>query len=245
MWFEKAKDGLFHVKNQVEEFLYPSTCIVCGNFSDGKLTCTKCKDKIEETKPPKCMKCGKHIGDGSKEYCMDCQRKHHYFDKGIGAFSYNDYLRKSIYDFKYYGVKNLGRLYGEEIAKRYKYEILSWEADCLIPVPIHYKKERQRGYNQAELLADAIGKELDIPVINDLIVRNINTKPQKELNDIERHKNLEKAFLITQNVVKLKKIIIVDDIYTTGATIDACAKVLKEAGCAKVYYISVCIGVGI
>lgn len=235
----------YKMRYQVEEFLYPSTCIVCKRNSEGKLVCEKCKDKLEETKEPKCMKCGKHIDDYQKEYCPDCTRIVHHFEKGIGAFQYNDYLRESIYDFKYHGVSSLGRLYGKAIAERYKYEIMAWEADCLIPVPIHYKKEKKRGYNQAELLANALGEELHIPVIGDILVRNINTKPQKELDDIHRRKNLENAFLIKENVVNLKKVIIVDDIYTTGATIDACAKVLKEAGCKEVYYISLCIGVGI
>ncbi len=230
---------------QVEEFIYPSTCIVCGVDAKGELVCDRCSDKIVGIPEPKCMKCGKHINDYSQEYCEDCKRITHWYKKGIGAFSYNDYLRQAIYDFKYHGVASLGELFGREIARRYKYEILSWKADCLIPVPIHYKKERIRGYNQAELLADAIGNELGLPVRKDILVRKVNTVPQKELNNTERYKNLENAFLIRENVVKLKKVIIVDDIYTTGATIDACAKALKENGCSEVYYVSLCIGSGV
>ena len=113
------------------------------------------------------------------------------------------------------------------------------------PVPIHKKRLRRRGYNQATLFAAALGRELQIPVIDNLISRVENTKPMKMLSGRERQNNLKKAFKIGQNDVKLDTIIIIDDIYTTGSTIDALAREIKKAGVTNIYFIALAIGEGI
>jgi len=190
------------------------------------------------------MKCGKSV-ETAEEYCDDCRQGKHKYDRGIASFTYNDYLKDAIYDFKYHNVRHLAQYFAEKMVPRYKYEILRWDADALIPVPMYEKKKRERGYNQAELLADELGKALKIPVRNDILYRCRNTKPQKELSNKNRIKNVQNAFQIRQNVVKLKKVILVDDIYTTGITIDECAGVLRANGVEKIYYISLCIGTGI
>ena len=112
----------------------------------------------------------------------------------------------------------------------------------MIPVPMYRKKQRLRGYNQAELLAREIADQRNLPLICDLVLRVKNTKPQKELEGKDREENLKKAFIITKNDVKLRKILIVDDIYTTGSTVDAIAEVLKKSGVEEIYFLSLCIG---
>ena len=114
----------------------------------------------------------------------------------------------------------------------------------MIPIPIHKRKLEKRGYNQAELLADALGKKLDIPVERELLARVVNTEPQKSLDPEHREQNLKKAFQCTEKSVSYKKVLLVDDIYTTGATIEACTKSLHAAGIPDVYYTSVAIGTG-
>lgn len=114
-----------------------------------------------------------------------------------------------------------------------------------MPIPIHYKRRVKRGYNQAEILASRLGEYINIPINSKCLVRQSNTKPQKDLSVSERKQNLENAFKIVDNVVKYRKVILIDDIYTTGSTIDECAKVLLSAGVDKVYYISLSIGTGI
>ena len=98
--------------------------------------------------------------------------------------------------------------------------------------------------NQAELIAEALGKATGIPVDTQSLERTVKTVPMKELDNVQRRKNLENAFNVARNIVKYKKVLIVDDIYTTGATLDACATILKSAGVAKVYGLSLCIGNG-
>lgn len=118
------------------------------------------------------------------------------------------------------------------------------EADAIIPVPIHRSRYRRRGYNQAELVAAELSRLTGIPMYERLVTRSRKTAPQKELTIQERQNNLKKAFNITSNDVKLKKTILVDDIYTTGSTLDAVAMELKRHGVKSVYFIALCIGDG-
>ena len=117
--------------------------------------------------------------------------------------------------------------------------------DALVPVPIHPSRMRSRGYNQAYLIARELSKRCGIPIAKGLIGRNLRTQPLKNLSHEERQNNLKKAFKILQNDVKLDTIVIIDDIYTTGSTIDAMAKVLMEAEIGKVYFMALTIGRGI
>ncbi len=113
-----------------------------------------------------------------------------------------------------------------------------------MPIPLHRKRMRQRGYNQAELIARELGRLLEIPVRPRLLVRCVNTRPQKELNDKERKNNLKKAFKIGENGVQLECVLLVDDIYTTGSTMNGAAQTLKDAEIPRIYGINVSIGRG-
>ena len=153
-------------------------------------------------------------------------------------------MKQSIHRFKYDNKREYADFYIEEILKHYGTWIESLQVDAIIPVPLHRSKQRSRGFNQAELLAKGIGKALQIPVEAKVVERYRKTKVQNVLNDTERKNNVKKAFKIAGNVVKLKKVLLVDDIYTTGSTIDAIAEVLKEAGVEQVYICCLCAGRG-
>ena len=116
--------------------------------------------------------------------------------------------------------------------------------DALVPVPIHASRKRMRGYNQSELIARELSRHTKIPVNCDLVTRIKKTLPQRELSESERQNNLKKAFKILQNDVKLSTIVIVDDIYTTGSTIDAMAEALSGIGVKRIYYMALAIGRG-
>ena len=120
-----------------------------------------------------------------------------------------------------------------------------WKPDALVPIPLHKRKLKTRGYNQAELVARELSRYWGIPVVNNLIVRCKNTKPMKGIVGTDRQNNLKKAFKLGVNDVKLNTIIIIDDIYTTGSTIDAVSKVCLDAGISKVYFLTVSIGYGL
>ena len=225
------------------ELLYPPRCPVCDKVNRlwDKGICEECLKSIRYVKPPRCLKCGKHIEDEAAEYCGDCEKRDHYFTKGRALFHYRDVAR-SIHRFKYKGRREYARVYGKEMAYYLGDCIRTWNPQVLIPVPLYRKKERRRGYNQATLLAQVLGDELGIPVCTGLVKRIRNTTPLKQLNPEERLNNLKKAFILAENGVKLKRVIIVDDIYTTGSTLDAVAKLLKEWGVEEIFFVTLAIG---
>jgi ComF family protein len=189
------------------------------------------------------MKCGKPV-DEDEEYCHDCLRCTHEFVEGRAALVYDEFTSKSIYRFKYNHKREFAKVYGRIMVERLGEKIKSWNADVIIPVPIHKSRMKKRGYNQAKLIADELSKRLNIPVCNTLVVRNTATSVQKDLSAKARQNNLKKAFNVTKNDVKYRSVLIVDDIYTTGATVDAMARCLKGVGIQNVYFVSLCIGRG-
>ncbi|RDU22073.1 ComF family protein [Anaerosacchariphilus polymeriproducens] len=206
--------------------------------------CKECEKKLEYIKEPRCKKCGKAIDNDIKEYCFECEMKEHDFTQGRGVFVYQEEMKQSIYRFKYRNKREYADFYVEKIAEEYREWIFSCRPQVLIPVPLYKFKKRQRGFNQAEILADKLGKVLNIPVESNLVIRCKKTIPQKELSEKERKNNMKNAFKITQSAVKLKRVMLVDDIYTTGSTIDEVAKILKKSGVDEVYFIVVCVGRG-
>lgn len=224
------------------DLVFPARCPVCDEPAPfPELICPACRNTFVPVPEARCRKCGKHIEDEREEYCRGCRLIMHRFDRGMGVFTYQS-MAGSMYRFKYAGRREYARFYGEEIVKRLGGFIRAWKPDALVPVPVHHTRKQKRGYNQAEVLARVIGAKMGIPVESRLIKRVKKTLPQKLLGDAERQNNLKRAFKIDRNDVKLKIVIIIDDIYTTGSTVDACAAVLKSAGVKKVYFITAAIG---
>lgn len=149
-----------------------------------------------------------------------------------------------IYQFKYHNQRRYGELYSQELVKNFQKEIRRWNPDVIIPVPLHRARRRKRGYNQAQILAENLGRMLCIPVDSKSLARRKKTSPQKKLGHNERKKNLKNAFAVTPAFCPVRKVLLVDDIYTTGNTLDAAAKALKEKGVEKVYFLTISIGQG-
>lgn len=229
------------------ELIYPRRCPVCECILEigGNKICKTCKQKLPYIKEPKCKKCGKSIEGEEVEYCYDCSRHQHEYEQGVAVFEYDDQIKASIYRFKYKNKREYADFYVQEIIRCYGDKIKNWNPDVLIPIPLHKSKYKKRGFNQAEIVAKKIGKKLQIPVANKVLIRQKKTMPQKELSTKERQNNVKRAFKIVDNKVKLQVVVLIDDIYTTGSTIDAATRVLKESGVYKVYCISISIGKGI
>lgn len=230
----------------VLDLIYPRRCPVCGEIvrKRGADICPGCEKKLKFVEEPYCLKCGKPLLD-EKEYCDDCMTRKHYYDEGRAVLIYDEHTSQSIYAFKYNARWEYARYYGKTISTELGRKIKSWNPDVIIPVPIHESKLKQRGYNQAALLAKEISKSLNIPYNDRLLVRKTSTKVQKNLSAKDREINLKKAFIVRKNIVELKSVLVVDDIYTTGSTIDAIAKCLKGAGIGEVFFVSLSIGRGI
>jgi ComF family protein len=228
-------------------FIYPHRCPIC----DGALPvgehgiCPGCIDKIRYVREPFCMKCGRPL-DEEAEYCELCTDSHREFDAGRSACLYDRYIRQSIIKFKYYGRQEYADSYADMILYSQGDFIRSVHPDVLVPVPIHKKRMDERHYNQAALIADSLSEKSCIPSLDDLLVRERFTRRQKDLNREERRKNLKGAFKVNKKYKLLNQIpesvMIIDDILTTGSTLDECSFALKEAGVENVYYIVLSCG---
>ena len=189
------------------------------------------------------MKCGKPLKKtDTQQFCYDCTVKRHFYERGVAVFAYTDGIKQSIYQFKYHDKREYAAFYGRQAARQCGALIRKWDIDLVLPLPMYEAKQINRGYTQSELFARELSKNLNLICASEILVRIRKTTPMKELNDEERRKNVERAFLVKENVVKYKKILLVDDIYTSGATMEACTRILLSAGIPNVFVLSICIG---
>ena len=233
------------LKSVFLQLLFPLRCPICDEIvkTRGEKICLGCMYKLELLTPPWCMKCGKKLWEEG-EYCEDCLKRNHAFDRGRSLYQYGS-VAPSVYRMKYGGRREYAAYFGEEMAWYLGGFIKEQKPDGIIPVPLHKKRFHKRGYNQAYLLAKALGECVNVPVYDNLILRKKNTLPLKYQNPTERQNNLKKAFIMTGNDVKLSRVLIVDDIYTTGCTVDEMAQLLKQNGVREVYVITLACGVGV
>lgn len=228
---------------KILKLIYPWKCPGCGKLVEWGF-CEECKQLIEKAKEPCCEKCGKPLGEEWREYCYDCQKTEHEYEKGRALWVHEGVVKKAVYDFKYKNRRIYAEFFAEEIAKQYGTLLYRWKIDEIIPIPVSRRRKRERGYNQAELLVKELEKLINIQGNYHSLVRIKDTKPQKKLNAMERKKNLSKAFLWKGSQAPKRNILLVDDIYTTGNTIDSAAAVLKKNGALRVYFLTVNIGQG-
>ena len=240
------------------DLLFPRRCPVCDRPVPvrDKEICKECRGRLIYIREPYCMRCGKPLGmrcgkplgmgpdAGGTEFCFDCSHKRHVYDRGVCLYRY-DSIRRTVYRFKYGGRREYASFLGKEMAEVLGEVLRSWKPDALVPVPLHPARLRKRGYNQALLLARELGKQLKIPVEEHWLYRVKNTEPLKLLDGRERQNNLKKAFNIVQNEVKLRTIIIIDDIYTTGSTVDEIAVICRQNGVERIYFAALSVGSGL
>ena len=230
--------------------LYPDRCPGCGKVCEGGGMCESCLPQVRFAEEPLCFGCGKPLEHEEEEYCADCRRYVHSFTCGRGGFLYEDPVKESIHKIKYRNKREYLEYFGKELSERLGGKIREWDPEVLIPVPMYPADRRKRGYNQSECLAGIMEEELEIPVFANAVKKVQKTRNQKELSPQMRRKNLSQAFVINPDILTAegalpwKRILVVDDVYTTGSTVDAMAEVLKQYGAEKVYFAVICIGKG-
>ena len=236
---ERAKERISaFVKKTVAVFdgaLYPldCTCDVCGEelvANTRYRLCSDCMEKLPFAKGHRCLCCGVPLADES-DYCNRCQYERGAFVKNRSPLVYEGETKKMIYSLKFakkkYLAETLGALMADEFLD------CDMKADIIVFVPMTESEQKKRGFNQSELLANEVGKRLNIPVLPAL-VKIKDTKAQKELQGKDRASNLEGAFACVFEQVKNRTILLVDDIFTTGATANECAKTLLKAKAREV-----------
>lgn len=230
------------------DFLYPRTCAGCGrSLADrGMSLCWDCRPRLAVITPPFCARCGEPVhGTIDHDYvCHACCRRPPVYGRARAAIHYNETGRALVMQFKYHHALWLEPMLVDllETAVRSHYHDASYDAVCA--VPLHPVKRRERGFNQSLLLARALGRRLQVPLIGQRSLRRVKWTPsQTRLTAGQRLTNVKGAFGTTTPAVwPSRKILLVDDVMTTGATVGACARALFDAGAASVDVITVARG---
>ena len=226
--------------------LFPANikCLVCGDDLAQKQEieiCEKCRCKLHSiTESECCMRCGAPItGQGS--YCLNCQNYDTEFDIARSVFVYEGEIKHLIAGLKYNNKPYLSRTLSQFLAQ--KYRDLKWQADLIIPVPLSEARKKWRGYNQAQLLAEGVSDILGIPVNTETLVKIKDTETQASLGLTERRNNLLSCFkVLDKYAVRGKKILLIDDVMTTGSTASACTHELKRAHAGRVMVLTIAHG---
>lgn len=235
------------------QFFYPMRCPVCDEILPFKIfdipkapfICASCYKKLSFNNETRCFKCSKPLVNENETFCEDCKNEKRFFDAGFGMLLHDESAKKIIYGLKFGCKKDNAKFIGYEMARLFFKNIYLWNADAIIPVPLHPKKKRKRGFNQADVIANELSSNLllfgiNIKVDMEFLLRNVNTRPQKNLNAKQRMKNVHGAFTCSTSK-KYKSVILIDDIFTSGSTINEAARVLKNAGVQKVYFLTTSI----
>lgn len=212
------------------ELFYPTRCINCGEY--GLYLCFECYKKIDLCRTTVCFYCGKISKNG--KICSSCKRKNHsLLNSVIWIGQYEGVLKELIHNFKYSGVKSIAPILSE-MATQALLKRGEMHNYIIVPVPIHQKRYSQRGFNQSEEIARIISKRLNLHG-GLALKRVVNTKSQIGLNKIERQKNIKGSIICNdKELIRGKNVMLIDDVATTGATLNECAKLLKEAGAKSV-----------
>ena len=212
-------------------------CLLCGKeIFDGGYFCAECKKSLPYNDGPVCNHCGRKV-NVRQEYCSTCKGRLLSVDQCRSVFVYKSPVSNLIKKMKFDGGSYIAESFGEQLSSLYLKNYLN--ADCVVFVPMTKKLERKRGYNQSKLLALEFSKRTGLPIA-DCIEKKIQTDRQATLNRAERLKNLKGVFKVTsRKAVKGKKVVIIDDVTTTGATAEALSSKLKQAGAINVYLLTV------
>lgn len=218
--------------------LFPQNikCVVC----EKELTqnthyslCEHCLKHLPRNNGKTCLRCGEPIYSMAN-YCLHCKHKTPVFTRCFSPLLYEYPVTKLIKDFKYNNNKFLSKTLGNFLVECYVVNNLS--CDLVMPVPLFSSREKKRGFNQALLLSLQLQEKLNLKIVNDVLIRVKNTKTQTLLTKEQREENVSSAFVVAdKSKVKNATVLVVDDVYTTGSTLNECAKVLFSAGAKRVY----------
>ena len=240
-----VKKLLESISNEFLDALFPEnlTCFNCGKElkQNEKFLCEFCKNDVDIIKHC-CKICGNPI-NSQTEICDDCKNNKRTFDKAISPFEYSKTAQNLIYKLKYNKEKYIAKVFAKPLFDCFNKNNLE-KIDIVTCIPLSKKRKKERRFNQAEVIAREFVKELneEIKENYNLVERIKDTPTQTNLTKTQRHENLKNAFKLVCNKkeIKDKNILIVDDVFTTGATMDELSKILKRAKCGKIYCLTVC-----
>ena len=228
------RQGLNYYFKAFAELFFPRICRGCGNhlFEHEHEVCSNCLRKLPRT--------GFELIDDNPVSKMFWGRIH--IEKAASLYYYRkgELLQKLLHKLKYKGNYHLGEVFGQQAGKIFLRSGFTADVDAVVAVPLHEKKRRERGYNQSEIIAKGISEVTKIPFLNGNLIRTVYTESQTQKGRFERWENVKSVFNIThEEELQGKHILLVDDVITTGATLEACASALKKAGDVKVSIVTI------
>ncbi len=236
---------LSSVGKAAELLFYPSYCELCRAFleeAQEKVICRRCREKIRRSAAPFCPCCGRFFeSEVEPHLCGACLEKQPVLAKHRSFARYEGLVKDVILLFKYRGFKTLGKWLGDLLAESLENEEDLWEGvEAVVPVPLHPKKERKRGFNQSQVLARRLAKHRALNLLERRLIKVRNIPAQTSLEAGEREKNVQGAFRVRKaKDLQGKIILLVDDVYTTGSTLRECGLVLKKAGAREVRAVTI------
>ncbi len=226
----------------IMDLIFPIFCLSCGK--EGKWLCAACKQKIVKISTQVCPACGRISALG--RYCLRCRKKNRFALSGIIASVYYEEgpIKEMIHNFKYNHILEMGSDLGELMVTSLKENKENIGSEIIVTaVPLYFLRKAQRGFNQSEILAEIVANKINLPKNFKILKKIHQTVPQVKYSGEKRRENLKNSFkIIDKSAVKNRTIVLVDDVTTTGTTLDECAWVLKEAGAKKVWGLVVARG---
>jgi len=227
----------FMIVKFIKDLLFPIFCLSCDK--EGDLLCLGCLKKLDVQIQFFCPVC--YVNNTTGEVCGKCCEKS-FLNGAVSLTDYkNDIISELVKQLKYNYIEEVGEIFGRifKNSLQTNYFQYFFTGDCVfIPIPLHQKRFLVRGFNQSELIANEMAKYTGVVVKKDILIRNRFTVPQAQLNGVERRKNLLGAFELKKSLI-FKKVILIDDVFNTGSTLQECAKVLKQAGVGEVWGLTV------
>lgn len=210
--------------------LFPQRCVGCGK--EDSLLCQSCLRLLPRLMPPICPLCG--LPQASGVLCPDCVGWQTAIDGIRSPFRFEGIMREAVHQLKYQNIRTLAPVLAQLLRDYLNTKPIPGEV--LVPVPLHPRRLKERGYNQSGLLAKGLGKLTRLPVVENCLIRERHTAPQVRTSTVEeRRSNIAKAFTCRDVKLKDKQVLLIDDVSTSGATLDACASALKAAGAKSVW----------
>jgi len=248
MLFLKIKKSALTLKDDLLDFVYPQSCPICEKplRRGEKEVCEDCWNALASLPSSYCPYCKSFLENGDADFEHRCSFLKHPEDRKILAVrslgTFNDYYRTLIHRFKYDKKIHLGERLAKSLGEKVAKEKDFLNCDLIIPVPLHRSRHRERGFNQSDILAQGVSQRTGVPLAKGILKRKKHTQDQTYLDPQQRKENVKDAFVITQpEKINGKQVILVDDVITTGATLNECAQMLLEAGATKIFAVTLVV----
>ena len=235
---------LNHYWHSLIRIVYPASCVLCRIplILEETYLCVPCFQKIEPLKNPACFKCARPLPPyGNHSICSPCRSERPAYDRGFALVPYQEAVRDIFHQIKFQKKIWLLKVF-RKLFHRFQFSVEMKNYEAIIPVPLDSRREWERGFNQALIIARMLNRlgENNEPLIHNVLRKKKKTLPQSQLRRQERLSNLEDAFYLRKkNAVRGKRVLLVDDIFTTGSTINECAKILKAGGAERVDFFTI------